>query len=77
MKALAMVRNHSILVVDDEPSVCFLLKEELSELKKFDVFTANDGVAAMNALQQRPFDVVLLDERRPSDRRDNDFLYVA
>ncbi len=60
-----MVRNHSILVVDDEPSVCFLLKEELSELKKFDVSTANDGVAAMNALQQRPFDVVLLDVKMP------------
>ncbi len=60
-----MVRNHSILVVDDEPSVCFLLKEELSEQKKFDVFTANDGAAAMNALQQRPIDVVLLDVKMP------------
>ncbi|MEI7907646.1 MAG: sigma-54 dependent transcriptional regulator [Bacteroidota bacterium] len=60
-----MVRNHTILVVDDEPSVCFLLKEELSEQKKFDVFTANDGVAAMNALQQRPIDVVLLDVKMP------------
>ncbi len=60
-----MVRNHSILVVDDEPSVCFLLKEELSEQKKFDVFTANDGVAAMNTLQQRPIDVVLLDVKMP------------
>ena len=60
-----MVRNHSILIVDDEPSVCFLLKEELSEQKKFDVFTVNDGVAAMNALQQRPIDVVLLDVKMP------------
>jgi two-component system response regulator AtoC len=60
-----MVRNHSILVVDDEPSVCFLLKEELSEQKKFTVFTANDGAAAMNTLQQRPIDVVLLDVKMP------------
>ena len=60
-----MVRNHSILVVDDEPSVCFLLKEELSEQKKFTIFTANDGVAAMNTLQQRPIDVVLLDVKMP------------
>ncbi|MFA6469808.1 MAG: sigma-54 dependent transcriptional regulator [Bacteroidota bacterium] len=60
-----MVRNHSILVVDDEPSVCFLLKEELSLQKKFDVFTADDGIAAMNALQQRPIDVVLLDVKMP------------
>lgn len=60
-----MVRNHTILIVDDEPSVCFLLKEELSEFKKFSVITANDGVEAINALQQRPFDVVLLDVKMP------------
>jgi two-component system response regulator AtoC len=60
-----MVRNSIILIVDDEPSVCFLLKEELSEQKKFEVYTAEDGVAAINALQQRPFDVVLLDVKMP------------
>lgn len=60
-----MVRNHSILIVDDEPSVCFLLKEELSENKKLSVSTANDGVEAMNMIQQKPFDVVLLDVRMP------------
>ncbi|MBI2429142.1 MAG: sigma-54-dependent Fis family transcriptional regulator [Ignavibacteriales bacterium] len=60
-----MVRNHSILVVDDEPSVCFLLKEELSEHKKFSVSTANDGAEALNVLQQKPFDAVLLDVRMP------------
>jgi len=60
-----MVRNHSILIVDDEPSVCFLLKEELSEHKKLSVSTANDGVEAMNMIQQKPFDVVLLDVRMP------------
>lgn len=60
-----MVRDHSILVVDDEPSVCFLLKEELSEQQRYDVITANDGAAAMNILQQRPIDVVLLDVKMP------------
>lgn len=60
-----MVRNHSILVVDDEPTVCFLLKEELTEQKNFDVLTANDGGAAMNILQQQPIDVVLLDVKMP------------
>ncbi|MCK9408817.1 MAG: sigma-54 dependent transcriptional regulator [Bacteriovoracaceae bacterium] len=60
-----MVRDHSILVVDDEPSVCFLLKEELTEQKQFHVVTANDGAAAMNILQQRPIDVVLLDVKMP------------
>lgn len=60
-----MVRSHYILVVDDEPSVCFLLKEELSENKKFSVVTANDGAEALNHLLQKPFDVVLLDVRMP------------
>ncbi|MDD8018892.1 MAG: sigma-54 dependent transcriptional regulator [Bacteroidota bacterium] len=60
-----MVRNHSVLIVDDEPSVCFLLKEELSELKKFNVVTVNDGAEAMNTLQQQPFDIVLLDVKMP------------
>ncbi len=60
-----MVRSHYILVVDDEPSVCFLLKEELSGSKEFSVATANDGAEALNHLQQKPFDVVLLDVRMP------------
>ncbi len=60
-----MVRNHPILIVDDEPSVCFLLQEELSELKKFSIRTANDGAEAINALQQQPFDIVLLDVKMP------------
>ncbi len=60
-----MVRNSTILIVDDEPSVCFLLKEELSDQKNFEIFSAEDGIVAMNVLQQRPFDVVLLDVKMP------------
>lgn len=60
-----MVRRHSILIVDDEPSVCFLLKEELSELKQFTISTVNDGADAINHLQKQPIDVVLLDVRMP------------
>jgi DNA-binding NtrC family response regulator len=60
-----MVRRHSILIVDDEPSVCFLLKEELSELKQFAISTVNDGAEAINLLQVQPIDVVLLDVRMP------------
>lgn len=60
-----MVRRHSILIVDDEPSVCFLLKEEFSELKQFAAVTVNDGAEAVNLLQKQPVDVVLLDVRMP------------
>lgn len=60
-----MVRTNSILIVDDEPSVCFLLKEELTEKKQFTVATVNDGAEAINMLQQQPMDAVLLDVRMP------------
>ena len=60
-----MVRNQSILIVDDEPSVSFLLSEELTEIKKCKIVIANDGAAAINEIQQKPFDVVLLDVRMP------------
>ncbi len=60
-----MARNQSILVVDDEPSVCFLLKEELSEGTSYQVATVLDGIEAMNLLQSQPHDVVLLDVKMP------------
>lgn len=60
-----MVRKHSILVVDDEPSVCFLLKEELSEEKIYTITTVGNGIDAMNLLQSHPFDAVLLDVKMP------------
>ncbi|HTR82641.1 MAG TPA: sigma-54 dependent transcriptional regulator [Bacteroidota bacterium] len=60
-----MARTYNILIVDDEQSVVFLLKEELAEMDKYDVAAAYDGVEAINLLQSRPFDVVLLDVKMP------------
>lgn len=60
-----MTRTYNILVVDDEQSVVFLLKEELSEMEKYNVATAYDGAEAINLLQSQPFDVVLLDVKMP------------
>jgi DNA-binding NtrC family response regulator len=60
-----MARTYNILIVDDEQSVVFLLKEELSELDKYEVATAYDGAEAINVLQSQPFDVVLLDVKMP------------
>ena len=62
---MIMARTYNILIVDDEQSVVFLLKEELSELEKYDVATAYDGAEAINLLQSKPFDVVLLDVKMP------------
>ena len=60
-----MARTYNILIVDDEQSVVFLLKEELTELEKYNVATAYDGAEAINLLQSQPFDVVLLDVKMP------------
>jgi DNA-binding NtrC family response regulator len=60
-----MARTYNILIVDDEQSVVFLLKEELSEIEKYNVAVAYDGAEAINILQSQPFDVVLLDVKMP------------
>ncbi len=60
-----MARTYNILIVDDEQSVVFLLKEELAELEKYNVTAAYDGAEALNVLQSQPFDVVLLDVKMP------------
>ncbi|MDE3057742.1 MAG: sigma-54-dependent Fis family transcriptional regulator [Bacteroidota bacterium] len=60
-----MPRKYNILIVDDEPSVVFLLKEELTELEEYAVTTALDGAEAINLLHMQPYDVVLLDVKMP------------
>lgn len=54
----------SILVVDDEESFLTLLQSTLTE-EGYSVDTAPDGVVAINKLQFKPYDLVLLDVRMP------------
>lgn len=54
-----------ILVVDDEQYLCQLLKDELLSIGLFDVDIANDGAQAMNKIQGRIYDLVLLDIKMP------------
>lgn len=54
----------SILVVDDDESFLSLLQTTLTE-EGFTVESASDGVAAINKLQLRPYDLVLLDVKMP------------
>ncbi|HOV99187.1 MAG TPA: sigma-54 dependent transcriptional regulator [Bacteroidota bacterium] len=59
-----MANNVTILVVDDEAP--FLqVAQALLESENYTVETAADGVAAINILQQKSFDVVLLDIKLP------------
>ena len=51
-----------ILVVDDEPAVCQLVRQALPE---YDVDEAGDGVEAMRAVQLQPPDLVVTDIRMP------------
>jgi two-component system, NtrC family, response regulator HydG len=53
-----------ILVVDDDPDICENLKDILSDIG-YHVETALDGPSALELLNGKPFDVVLLDFRMP------------
>ncbi|MGB9595346.1 MAG: PAS domain S-box protein [Candidatus Poribacteria bacterium] len=55
-----------VLVMDDEASIRDLMKNMLSVFSGYEVFTAKDGLEAVNLYKQemdsgRPFDVVILD----------------
>ena len=55
---------HRVLVVDDEPQICTLLKEVLS-LDGHMVFTARDGGAALKALDEAKFSILIMDLMMP------------
>ena len=54
----------SVLVVDDEPGMRQTVREILLAAGH-DVAVAEDGIVAMRQLQERPFDVVVMDMRMP------------
>ena len=55
----------TILVVDDERSMRDFLRIALSRLG-YDVTVADDGYAALDALERSPYDAVLMDVRMPN-----------
>ncbi|MBI5216255.1 MAG: sigma-54-dependent Fis family transcriptional regulator [Ignavibacteriae bacterium] len=60
-----MPQRFNILIVDDEASLTKLLREELQERETFEVDLAFDGVEAINLIQKKLYDVVLLDFKMP------------
>lgn len=60
-----MSKKHRILVVDDEESITYLVKTELEELPEFEVDTTLSGSDAINLIQAKVYDVVLLDIKMP------------
>ena len=56
----------NVLIVDDDTQLLFILKEYLKKFKnKLAVFTAEDGLAAIKALQTRPFQILVTDIQMP------------
>jgi len=57
---------HRILIVDDEPMLLTILTESLKKYaKKYAVTTAKDGLGAIMALKEKPFDLVITDINMP------------
>jgi len=53
-----------VLVVDDEPAICLLLKELLGQAG-FDCRTASSGNEALEVLRQQEFDALISDLHMP------------
>ncbi len=60
-----MAKKYHILIVDDEESITFLLQTEFEEFPDYDVDTAFGGTEAINLIQSKLYDVVLLDIKMP------------
>jgi DNA-binding NtrC family response regulator len=60
-----MPKKYNLLIVDDEESLRTLLEGELGESGEFTVDTAADGGQAINQIQAKVYDVILLDIRMP------------
>jgi CheY-like chemotaxis protein len=56
--------RQKVLVVDDDATFRELLTE-LLETVDYDVWTAEDGLAGLDALYNGPFDLILVDNRMP------------
>jgi DNA-binding NtrC family response regulator len=56
--------THKILVVDDEPEICKIIKTFLTK-KGFEVLTADSGEKALAVLGKEKADLVILDKKMP------------
>jgi two-component system response regulator AtoC len=60
-----MAKKYNLLIVDDEEPLRVILENELAETDEFTVDTAVDGGQAINQIQAKVYDVILLDIRMP------------
>lgn len=57
--------NRCILLIDDEPDLCRIVKVTLERLKGWTILTANTGQAGFALAQTQPLDAILLDLSLP------------
>lgn len=60
-----MAKKYNLLIVDDEEYLRTILESELGDSDEFNVDTAADGGQAINKIQQKVYDVILLDIKMP------------
>ncbi|HTY01871.1 MAG TPA: sigma-54 dependent transcriptional regulator [Bacteroidota bacterium] len=60
-----MGQLYHLLIVDDEEPLRVILESELGDTGEFSIQTAADGAQAINLIQAKVFDVILLDIRMP------------
>lgn len=63
-RGYAAVMAESVLIVDDDPVIQLLLRVNF-EMDGFDVVTASDGEAGLEAAEQQDFNLILLDVVMP------------
>lgn len=56
--------KHKILVIDDEKSICLILENFLSD--QYDVTSKNDGVQALEWLENNLPDLIICDVQMPN-----------
>jgi CheY-like chemotaxis protein len=58
-------RNRKILIIDDEETICTVVKFGLQLTENWDILTASSGLAGIELAQQHQPDAILLDVIMP------------
>ena len=54
----------TVLIVDDEPDIQLVMSANLRK-EGYEVDTAGDGIEALNKLESRDYDAIILDHQMP------------
>jgi len=60
-----MAEKKKILIIDDEPDFCFLVKTNLEDTEEFEVVTSNNPEMAEDVIRNENPDLIILDNVMP------------